>query len=158
MRDAVDAVAWASAFRDRVASYDGLYAFAAGVYGAPEQCSAAITMHFDGVAFGLLTLTFAGGETLVVETMPPQVGIIELRVPSGFADEQAARAALRAYTAARGLMIDWSTPETATASGTAAREGETTRTFRDPDPGLNGSAALVFDRERLVAVRVAMAP
>lgn len=36
MRDAVDAGAWVSALRDRVASYDGLYAFAAGVYSGDE--------------------------------------------------------------------------------------------------------------------------
>jgi hypothetical protein len=58
---------------------------------------------------------------------------------------------LRDYVGGIGVAIDWERPE-------ASNDGnQTVETFRDPDPGLNASAALTTQEGRLVAVRFSMA-
>jgi hypothetical protein len=143
---------WIGELRDRVLSYDGLALWAVEAYGAPTSCDGAVTDEFDGAQFGAVTLGFAEGVALTVETMPPEVSIVSLRAPGGFADESAVLQSLRAYTAARGLAIDWDAPPETSVDG-----DESTATYWDPEAGLNGSASVVTVDAVLVEVRVSMA-
>ncbi len=142
---------WVSDLRSRVLAYDGLARFAFEHFGEPVACDGVRTDDFDGLAFGSLRLTFPGAVTLDVTTMPPETSVVTLTAASGFPDEGQIREALAAHAADRGLAIDWSTPEVGTSGD------EVTHTFWDPDPGLNGSAALVFREGVLVAVRAGLA-
>jgi hypothetical protein len=71
--------------------------------------------------------------------------------PGGFPDEAGARGALAAHCEAVGLAINWSEPE--------IREANGRRSFRysDPRTGLNATAELVYERERLVDIGISMA-
>jgi hypothetical protein len=143
---------WIGELRDRVLSYDGLALWAVDAYGGPRSCDGAVTDEFDGAKFGAVTLGFANGVALTVETMPPEVSIVSLRAPAGFADGPAVLRSLRAYAAARGLAIDWDAPPETSVDG-----DESTATYWDPDTGLNGSASVVTVDDALVEVRVSMA-
>lgn len=148
-----DADPWVAGLRDRTTEHDGLARWAVESYGPPIACDGAVTDEFDGASFGIVTLDFAGGVALTVETMPPEVSIVSLGAPAGFADPDGVLEVLRAYAAERGLSIPWDTPEETVTEGS-----RTTTSYRDPDMGLNGSAVVVLDGERLVEVRVMMAP
>jgi hypothetical protein len=150
--DGPDVDPWIGELRDRVLSYDGLALWAVDVYGAPTSCDGAVMDEFDGAKFGAVVLGFADGVALTVETMPPEVSIVSLRAPTGFADGPAVLLSLRAYAATRGLAIDWDAPPE-----TSVDEDESTATYWDPDTGLNGSASLVTVDDALVEVRVIMA-
>lgn len=143
---------WIGELRDRVLSYNGLALWAVEAYGAPRSCDGAVTDEFDGAKFGAVTLGFADGVALTVQTMPPEVSIVSLRAPDGFADESAVLQSLRAYAAARGLSIDWDAPPETSVDG-----DESTATYWDPEVGLNGSASVVTVDSVLVEVRVSMA-
>jgi hypothetical protein len=143
---------WIGELRDRVLSYDGLALWAVEAYGAPRSCDGAVTDEFDGAKFGAVTLGFADGVALTVQTMPPEVSIVSLRAPDGFADESAVLQSLRAYAAARGLAIDWDAPPETSVDGDGS-----TATYWDPEAGLNGSASVVTVDAMLVEVRVSMA-
>jgi hypothetical protein len=149
--EGADVDPWISDLRARVESYHGLYRFAVEWLGAPISCEGEITMEFDGAMFGSLLFAFGEGASLSVETMPPETSIALLRAPSGLADVEAVRAALRDHAEGIGLAIDWSTPEV-TSEG-----GEVVHTFWDPEPGLNASASLIYASDALVGIRVSMA-
>jgi len=149
--DGPSADPWVGAFRDRVIAYDGLAAFAAATHGEPVGCEGEATTEFDGVRFGALTLTFAGGVAFDVETMPPESSVATLRSDEGFADDDAVRAALQEYADGKGLDIDWTAPDETTEGS------DVVRTFHDRDASLNASASLVYRAEKLVAVGVALA-
>jgi hypothetical protein len=142
---------WITEFRDRVLAYDGLARFAVGRYGSPIACEGTVTGEFDGANYGTLRLSFSGGVNLEVQSMPPEISITTLGAPAGFDDEAAVRQALEAHVRDIGLAIDWSEPELGTDGASVVH------TFWDEDPGLNASASLVFENDRLVAVRVSMA-
>lgn len=149
--DGPDATGWVQAFRDRVLAYDGLATFAVSEFGAPIACDGVLAMELDGAGFGTLTLTFAGGVSLTVETQPIETSIVTLRRAGGFEDAPRVEAALHAYTEAVGVAIDWDRPEPSTD------DGEAVTSFRDPDDGLNASAELRTSAGRLVAVRFSVA-
>lgn len=142
---------WVTDLRDRVLGFDGLARFAVEGYGQPIACEGAVVTEFDGMSFGEVTLIFADGVSLRVQTMPPESSVRTLRAPAGFADEEAVRAVLQRYATGIGLSIDWSDPETTSVGS------EVVRTFWDPDPGLNASASLILRDGRLVGVRLSMA-
>ena len=149
--DGPDADPWVVDFRSRVMGYNGLAAFAVSTWGDPVSCDGEETMEFDGTRYGTLTLTFAEGVTLVVETQPIETSIVTLRSDGGFGDTDAVEAALRSYAEDVGVAIDWARPERSV-------EGEeTTEVFSDPAAGLNASASLVTSGEQLVAVRFSLA-
>lgn len=150
--DGPEATDWVRSFRDRVLAYDGLAAFAVSEFGAPVACDGSVSMEFDGVSYGTLRLAFASGVSLEVETQPIETSIMTLRREGGFDDAAAVEAALRAYTEAVGVAIDWDASEASTDAG------ESVTTFRDPDDGLNASAEVRSSGGRLVAVRFSMAP
>ena len=142
---------WIVDFRDRVLSFNDLHRLAVAQLGEPISCDGEITTEFDGVFYGRLVIGYSNDASLVVETMPIETSIVELRVPAGFDDPETARAALADYTQGIGLEIDWEAAETTT-------EGpETVHTHWDPETGLNASASLVFVGDRLVGIRVSMA-
>lgn len=142
---------WVTALRDRVIAFDGLARYAVTRRGPPLRCEGSVTAEFDGGQFGFVRMGFGNGMTLHVETMPPETQIVTLRDSSGFADVAGARRALQTYAADFGVSIDWTAPiET-------RDDRERILTFRDPDPGLNSSAALVFAGTVLVALRFSAA-
>lgn len=142
---------WVTDFRDRVVAYSSLAAWAAERFGPPTRCEGERTDEFDGAVYGVLRLGFAAGVTLEAETMPIETSVTTLRAPDGFPDEAAARTALREDAERVGLRIDWTSPEITTAGG------ERTERYRDPDPGLNAAASLVWAGDRLVEIGVSMA-
>ena len=139
-------------FRQRVVSFDGLYRFVVERYGPPSSCEGEITMEFDGARFGTLAFGFAGGVTYAVETLPPEASVRALSAPGGFDGPEEVREAVTAYATDIGLDIDWTNPQVAT------EDGFETRTFWDPEPGLNASATLVYSGRTLVGVRLGLAP
>lgn len=142
---------WVVDFRGRVLRYSDLAAFAVGEWGNPVACEGEIATEFDGVSYGVLTLTFSGGVTLTTETQPIETSVVTLHDPAGFEDPEAVVAALRSYVDGIGYSIDWDEPEREV-------EGDrTTETFWDPEPGLNASARLIRSGGRLVAVRFSSA-
>lgn len=142
---------WVGELRDRVLAFDDLAQYARRVYGDPVACDGAVSDEFDGLKFGRVTLSFGAGISMEVQTMPPETSLVTLRSDDGFTDGEGVEALLRDYAARRGLSIDWSTPEITT-------EGDQeVRTFWDPEPGLNASAALIFRDTRLVGVRLSLA-
>lgn len=143
---------WVTQLRDRFLRFDELAHFAIETHGSPSSCDGSVTTEFDGAKFGVVLLTFEGGITLEVETMPPGVSRVTLRSPTGFDDEDSVRVALVSYALGTGLQIDWEVPTTATDGG------ERIESYWDPTPGLNASAALIFSEDALVAVRLGMAP
>lgn len=143
---------WVTGLRDRFLRFDELAHFAIEAYGSPPLCEGSVTTEFEGSKFGMVLLTFDGGATLTVETMPPRVSRVILRDPDGFADAEAVRAALVSYAAGTGLNVDWDAPRASTEGG------ERVESYWDPEPGLNASAALVFSEDVLVAVRLSLAP
>lgn len=149
--DGPRADAWVADFRDRVLAHDRLAHFAVLHHGQPTACEGEVTSEFDGARFGVVVLTFSGGVTLEVETMPPEASITTLRAPSGFPDETGVREALQDHANGIGLAIDWTTPEV------GSEGAEVVHAFRDPDPGLNASASLIYLDGELVAVRLSMA-
>jgi triacylglycerol lipase len=149
--DGPDADPWVRELRDRILHFDELAGFAVESYGAPLTCEGAAATEFDGMKFGSLRLGFSERATFRVESMPPETSAVTLRAPSGFDDEAAARQVLKAYAADVGVEIDWTAPEV-TIQG-----DERVETFWDPDPGLNGSASLVYAGGSLVALRFSMA-
>jgi len=150
--DGPGASTWASDFRDRMLAYDGLARFALETYGDPVTCDGEVTAEFDGALFGSLRLTFATGITLEAHTQPPESSVTLLRSASGFADAGALREMLRAHAADVGLRIAWSA-----APEVAAEDGERVERYRDPEPGLNAAALLVFRGDDLVAVGLSLA-
>lgn len=142
---------WVVATAERVARFDGLFAFALEQFGEANGCTGRVTDEFDGARFGTVTWTFGGGATFSLTTMPPETSIVRLRHADGFGDSVAASAALRAYADAVGVAIDWSAPEVSLEG-----EGEV-QSFWDPDSGLNASASLMFVADALVEVRFSMA-
>ena len=150
--EAPDADAWVADFRSRIESYDDLYRFAVERFGPPVSCEGEIGSEFDGVLFGSLLFTFAGGVTYSVETMPIETSISVLRHPTGFEDPEAMREALAADALRTGLRIDWSAPPEV-----GEVDGEVVHTYWDPESGLNASASLIYAGEALVAVRLSMA-
>jgi len=149
--DAPEAEQWVRELRERILRFDTLAGFAMETYGVPLGCNGAVTAEFDGMRFGRLRLDFSEGAYFEVETLPPEMSVVKLRAAQGLPDEAAARRALADYAAGIGLDIDWTAPEV-----TVEAEARTER-FRDPDPGLNGSAALVFENATLVALRLSLA-
>ena len=142
---------WVGDLRDRVTAYNSLAHFAREQYGEPLACAGSVTTEFDGAKFGIVLLTFPGGVTLEVETMPPETSLVTLTHPAGFGDGVAVKEAVRAHTAGIGLAVDWEAPE-------ESMEGDqVVRRFWDPDPGLNASASLYYSGGTLMAVRVSMA-
>lgn len=143
---------WVTELRNRVLSGDRLAAYAVERYGPPRRCEGAVTAEFDGAKFGSVRLDFADGVTFTVETQPPEASIVVLRAISGLGAAAAVRRVLEAYSAGLGLRIDWTVPA-------ESRDGdERVQSFWDPEPGVNGSASLIFLGDTLVAVRVSMAP
>jgi hypothetical protein len=149
--DGPGADAWVTDLRDRVLAHDRLAHFAVRLHGQPMACEGEATSELDGARFGVLALTFSGGVTLEVETMPPEASITTLRAPSGFPDETDVREALQDHANGIGLAIDWTTPEV------GSEGAEVVHTFQGPDPGLNASASLIYLDGELVAVRLSMA-
>lgn len=149
--DGPDTDPWVTDFRDRVVAYSSLYAFAAEQYGEWVSCDAEIRTEFDGRRFGIIRFGFGDDIELGVETMPPETSIVTLSSASGFEDEEAVLQALRAYTAGRGLAIDWDTPEAETDGD------EVTHIYWDPEPGLNASARVVRVDGVVTSVRFSMA-
>lgn len=142
---------WVTGFRDRIVAYSSLYAFATEQYGEPASCDAEIGMEFDGRSFGIIRFGFGDGIELSVETMPPETSIVTLGSQTGFEAEEPVLEALRAYTAGRGLEIDWNAPEI------EADGNEVTRVYWDPEPGLNASARVARVDGVLRWVRFSMA-
>lgn len=144
--------AWVRDARDRVLSFDGLVRYAVERYGEPTTCEGAVTTEFDGMLFGTLRLTFAGGAIFEMETMPPEASVVTLQRPEGFDDASGLREAFVRYVNDIGVEVDWTaTPEI------TEQDGRRTEQYWDPDTGLNASASLVFEGDRLVAVRFSMA-
>lgn len=149
--DGPDADPWVVDFRDRTLAYSGIARFAVERWGAPTACEGAVTIEFDGARYGFVRLTFAEGVTVEVETMPIETSITALRASSAFTDAAAVEESVRAAAADIGLEIDWTMPEE-TSEG-----DETTRTFWDPESGLNASVAFVYRGDALVEARISMA-
>jgi hypothetical protein len=141
---------WVVEFRDRVLEFDELASFAVESYGAPLTCEGKVASEFDGMRFGSVRLGFSEGVTLQVDTQPPEAGTVTLRDPSGFADEDEARRVLVEYAERIGVEIDWTVRETTTHG-----DGHV-ESFRDPDPGLNASASLVYSGGSVVELRFSM--
>jgi hypothetical protein len=142
---------WVTDFRDRTSRFNGLAQFAITAYGEPIDCEGAVTSEFDGGLYGTLVLSFAGGVSLWVETMPIETSIVALRAAEGFGNGPEVEEALRAYAARVGVSIDWERAEESV-------EGqERTQTFSDPDPGLNASASVIRRGSTVVEVRFSMA-
>jgi hypothetical protein len=133
-------------------SFDQLARFAEQRFGAPTGCEGAVTTEFDGVKFGTLLVSFPGGYSLEIVTMPIESSVTTLRADSGFPDESEIRGVLQRYCSGIGLAIDWTTPEE------RARGDEIVQQFWDPRPGINASASLIFSGDRLVAIGVSFAP
>ena len=149
--DGPDADSWVSDFRDRTLAYNEIARSAVERWGAPTACEGAVTTEFDGVQFGFVRLTFEEGVTVEVETMPIETSITVLRAVDGFADAAAVEESVRAAAADIGLEVDWATPE-------VTSEGDrTTRTYWDPESGLNASVALVYRGDTLIEARISMA-
>lgn len=142
---------WVVDFRDRTLAYSGIARFAVERWGAPTACEGAVTTEFDGARYGFVRLTFGQGVTVEVETMPIETSITALRASGGFTDAAVVEAAVRAAAADIGLEIDWTMPEE-TVEG-----DETTRTYWDPESGLNASVAFVYRADALVEARISMA-
>jgi hypothetical protein len=143
---------WVADFRSRIESYDDLYRFAVERFGPPVACEGAIGDEFDGMLFGSLRFTFAGGVTYAIETMPIETSVSVMRHPSGFGDPAATREALAADARGTGLRIDWSA-----APEITEEDGETIHSYGDPEPGLNASASLIYRGDALVGIRLSMA-
>lgn len=147
-----DADPWVKELRGRMTESDGLVSYARDLVGPLQSCVGAVETEYDGLKFGFLRLGFADEVMVDLRTMPPEVSVVTLRVPSGFEDESAAREVLRAYAAKVGVDIDWDVP-------VETREGEDrVVSFWDPDPGLNAQAALIYTGDVLVALRFSLAP
>lgn len=149
--DAPDAAPWVGEQRDRIAAYNDLYAWATGRYGAPTACDGRVTLEFDGRPYGVVELTFAGGATLTVETMPLETSIVTLRRPSGFADPDAVTSALRDYADGVGVEVDWSEPTT-----TMQGDGRTDE-FGPVDPAFNVFARIEYIGSAPVAISLSIA-
>ena len=149
--DGPDLDPWVRELGSRVESHDGLARFAEDRYGPPVTCEGVVTTEFDGMKFGRVLLTYAGGVELSVETMPPEASIVILSAGSGFSAEGPVVEALRTYAAGVGLQLDWANPEVTTTGG------EVTETFWDAESGLNASASVVRRSGVLHSVRLAMA-
>jgi hypothetical protein len=132
-------------------SYDELARFTQERFGTPTACHGTVTDEFDGAKFGILLLSFPGGISLEVVTMPSESSLTTLRAESGFSDEAEVRQAIQSYAEGIGLELDWSRPEV------TAEVGHLVHRFWDPETGLNAAASLIFSEGRLVAVRVSMA-
>jgi hypothetical protein len=151
MCDGPDADPWVVDFRDRTLAYSGVARFALERWGPPTACEGAVTTEFDGARFGFVRLTFADGVSVEVETMPIETSITAVRAADGFTDAAGVEGAVRAAAADIGLEIDWAAPE-------EISEGdETTRTFWDPESGLNASVAFVYRNGTLIEARISMA-
>ena len=149
--DAPEADLWVRQMRERVLHFDDLAVYAAESFGEPMSCEGMVTAEFDGMKFGSLRLEFSEGSTFQVETLPPELSRVTLRSPSGFADEEVAWDVLVSYAEDIGVEIDW------TASTVTVDAGEMIETYRDPDPGLNASVALIRQDGSLVGMRFSMA-
>ncbi len=149
--DAPEADPWVRQMRERVLHFDDLAVYAAESFGEPMSCEGMVTAEFDGMKFGSLRLEFSEGSTFQVETLPPELSRVTLRSPSGFADEEVAWDVLVSYAEDIGVEIDW------TASTVTVDAGEMIETYRDPDPGLNASVALIRQDGSLVGMRFSMA-
>jgi hypothetical protein len=132
-------------------SFNQLARFAEQRFGAPTACEGAVTTEFDGAKFGTLLVSFPGGYSLEVVTMPIESSVTTFRADSGFPDESEIRGVLQRYVSGIGLSIDWTTPEE------EAHGAEVVHRFWDPRSGLNASASLIFSEDRLVAISVSMA-
>jgi len=142
---------WVVDFRDRVLAYDGLARYAVSRWGEPVSCQGEVTIEFDGVSYGTLSLVFRGDVSLIVETVPIETSIVILDAPLGFDDRASVEAALRAHAEAVGVAIDWTQPTT------VGDRNHLMQTFWDPDPGVNASASLDIAEGVLVAVSFSLA-
>jgi creatinine amidohydrolase len=149
--DSPGADPWTRESRDGLLAFDEVVHYGVELFGPPDSCGGMVETEFNGQKFGLLRLGFSDGATFLLQTMPPETGIITLRVPSGFEDEEAALDVLKAHTARVGVEIDWANPET-TAEG-----NESVTSFWDPDDGLNARASLIYQGGKLVALRFSLA-
>ena len=142
---------WVTELRDRLLASDALAHYAVEQFGEPRTCDGAVTSDSDLGVFGRLVLGFANGETLEVETMPPETQILRLRAPDGIHAEASAKAVMRSYAFGIGLQIDWSAPRVQT-TGTTREE-----TFWDPGDGLNASVTFSYRGDVLVGMRLSLA-
>ncbi|NNK47550.1 MAG: hypothetical protein HKP01_01610 [Gemmatimonadetes bacterium] len=149
--DAPEADLWVRQMRERVVHFDDLAVLAAESFGEPTSCEGVVTAEFDGMKFGSLRLEFPDGSTFQVETLPPELSRVTLRSRSGFADDEVARSVLVSYAEDVGVEIDW------TAFTVTVDADERVETYRDPDTGLNASAALVYEGGSLVEMRFSLA-
>jgi hypothetical protein len=127
---------------------DEFYVFAVSLWGAPVSCKYE-PEPYEGQTFHKLEYRFAGGGTLSWQTMPPETSIIRVSAAKGFPDEKAARKLLADSLAQSHLNIAW---DRAPEVKKDAKTGTTTKTYWDPEAGLNVGADLVYRGKRLVGI------
>ena len=138
---------WADLLRS-----DGLLRYGLDRFGPPLLCEGNVTDEFDGAPYGHVRVTFPEEAFFELETQPPAVRIATLRVPAGFHTPAEARRILAGYAASRGLDIQGIVPRQTTLGD------ERVEQFEGPDPGLNASAWLIYEGDRIVGLRLSMAP
>ena len=142
---------WLSDWRRRFLSGNLLADWAVERLGAPRSCEAEVTATFEGAKFGRLHFTFKDKGTLAVETLPPETSRVVLSIATGFKSEEEGRKLLERYVGDIGFAIKWSDPEEHDESG------KRVLTYWVGDPGHNAGASLVYDEERLTAIRFSLA-
>ncbi len=143
---------WIIQRRDGLLANNELVEYAVEHFGQPVVCSGLVEEEYQGQKYGSFWFEFEGGADFRLRSMPPEIGITTLRFPGGFDDEAEAKELLMRRAARIGLEIDWGRAET-------TWEGEEkVVSFWDPDTGLNAKASLIYLGERLVALRLSLAP
>ncbi len=142
---------WLAEWRERFLRGDLLAKSAIQRFGGPSSCEAEVTTTFEGAKFGRLEVVFKDGSTLTLETSPPETSQVALTLAKGFKTEEEGRSLLDQYVRSIGPKIDWSAPEERDKNGIRVL------TYWAEDPGLNASASLRFDGNRLVEISLSMA-
>lgn len=128
-----------------------LFLLAKETLGAPTACKNT-WIDYEGQKLRSISFTFKGGSFLS-EVSPPETIVVELLLDRGSLDETKARAVLAAMAKESNGNIDWK----AAPEKSVAKDGTTTETWFDPEPGVNLGLDLVRRKGAVVGARMHIA-
>jgi len=123
---------------------DALFRYAVSLFGLPASCRTKKTSTSEGESFGQVTYLFSNGAAYSVETLPPETSETRLFAPHGFPNEKDAIQHLKKATTELGIA--WSKPEI------SIDRGVTTKTFWNPDSGVNTRGFIDYKSGKLIAI------